>query len=251
MQPYEKAISEIRAELLQLDTLTGDGHLSRAAATDLKNLVEQKLAELNQTIELKKKGEEAEALKLVATNRGKNLMDEIRALIDAVVTEKKARVRSLSRERTLATYVRNWAFGFTAIFLILFLYWTYRRVNKEFDARTVVAEEAQRQRELVAVTLSSIGDAVIVTDEVGRITFMNAIAASLTGWTEEDARGQLCEEIFHIVNESTPRRVENPVEKVASHGRDRRIGQPHTPDRLRRRDRNAHIDDSGAQIPRR
>ena len=45
------------------------------------------------------------------------------------------------------------------------------------------AEEALRhQRDWLQVTLSSIGDAVIATDTSGTITFMNPIAASLTGW---------------------------------------------------------------------
>lgn len=44
------------------------------------------------------------------------------------------------------------------------------------------AEEAlRRQRDWLQVTLSSIGDAVIATDTHGTITFMNPIAASLTG----------------------------------------------------------------------
>ena len=40
----------------------------------------------------------------------------------------------------------------------------------------------QRQKDLLAVTLASIGDCVIVTDKLGRITFMNSAAEVLTGW---------------------------------------------------------------------
>ena len=45
----------------------------------------------------------------------------------------------------------------------------------------------QRQKDLLAVTLASIGDCVIVTDTLGRITFMNAVAEELTGWTFNEA----------------------------------------------------------------
>ena len=48
---------------------------------------------------------------------------------------------------------------------------------------------ASEQRELLRVTLRSIGDAVITTDVDGRVTYMNAVAESLTGWTQPDARG--------------------------------------------------------------
>ena len=48
---------------------------------------------------------------------------------------------------------------------------------------------ANEQRELLRVTLRSIGDAVITTDIEGRVTYLNAVAESLTGWTQREARG--------------------------------------------------------------
>ena len=84
---------------------------------------------------------------------------------------------------------------------------------------TVVAREALRkERELLATTLASIGDAVIVTDPAGRITTLNTRAQQLTGWSQSDACGQELTTVFHIINEHTRERVENPVDKVLRHG---------------------------------
>jgi PAS domain S-box-containing protein len=69
------------------------------------------------------------------------------------------------------------------------------------------------------VTLSSIGDGVIATDADGSVVFLNPIAESLTGWPEDEARGQLLHTVFRIVNESTRQIVENPVAKVLATGR--------------------------------
>ena len=44
-------------------------------------------------------------------------------------------------------------------------------------------EALHEQRDWLRVTLSSIGDAVITTDTVGRVTFLNPVGESLTGWT--------------------------------------------------------------------
>jgi hypothetical protein len=52
-------------------------------------------------------------------------------------------------------------------------------------------ESAQQIQKQLAVTLKSIGDAVITTDAKGRIMFMNSVAQSVTGWTEGEARGKL------------------------------------------------------------
>ena len=74
------------------------------------------------------------------------------------------------------------------------------------------------ERELLRVTLASIGDAVIATDTEGRVTFLNPVAQDLTGWTEEEAQGQPLEAVFRIVHEQTRQPVENPVVKVLRDG---------------------------------
>ena len=48
----------------------------------------------------------------------------------------------------------------------------------------------RERQEVLRVTLRSIGDAVITTDNEGRITYLNEVAESLTGWSYEDALGQ-------------------------------------------------------------
>jgi len=65
-----------------------------------------------------------------------------------------------------------------------------------------------------ATTLASIGDAVIATDNAGRITFMNAIAEALTGWTLPEAAGQPVQAVFHIINELTREPAEDLVTRV-------------------------------------
>jgi PAS domain S-box-containing protein len=79
-------------------------------------------------------------------------------------------------------------------------------------------QDTLEQKEWLRVTLASIGDAVITTDAHGRITFLNATAESLTGWTQEDAVGQPLETVFHIINEKTRRKVESPADKALREG---------------------------------
>jgi len=76
----------------------------------------------------------------------------------------------------------------------------------------------QAREQDLAITLDSIGDAVIATDAEGMVTRMNPIAEMLTGWTLNDAKGQSLKDIFPIVNASTREPIENPIEKVISKG---------------------------------
>ncbi len=81
------------------------------------------------------------------------------------------------------------------------------------------AEEALRQQsEWFRITLASIGDAVITTDADGRVTFMNAVAHALTGWSQADALGQLVTDVFRIVHEDTRHPVENPALRALQTG---------------------------------
>ncbi|HEV2837670.1 MAG TPA: PAS domain S-box protein, partial [Pyrinomonadaceae bacterium] len=84
------------------------------------------------------------------------------------------------------------------------------------DVSEVIASRAAliREKELLATTLASIGDGVIVTDAQSRVTFLNGEAERLTGWTSEEAAGRTLSVVFRIVNEHTRRVAENPVEKA-------------------------------------
>src|SRR5262245_21269138 len=82
-------------------------------------------------------------------------------------------------------------------------------------AQAQVIEEHERLR----VTLASIGDGVIVTDQRGAVTMLNAVAEQLTGWTQSEASGQQLLTVFRIISEQSREPVENPCAKVLRTGR--------------------------------
>ena len=73
-------------------------------------------------------------------------------------------------------------------------------------------------REYWRVALASIGDAVILCDPAGLVTYMNPVAESLCRWSNAEAVSRPLKEVFHIVNEKTRLAVESPVEKVIREG---------------------------------
>jgi len=107
-------------------------------------------------------------------------------------------------------------------------------------------QKAREARDWLRTVLSSIGDAVIATDAQGRITFLNHVAATLTGWTVEEASGKRLDEVFVINSEETGATVESPVSKALREGRIVGLAN-HT--RLTAKDgRHLPIDDSAAPI---
>jgi PAS domain S-box-containing protein len=117
---------------------------------------------------------------------------------------------------------------------------------RRLEAERAAAALAERLRASLATTLRSIGDALIATDERGRITLMNGVAESLTGVTESEARGRPLPEVFRIVNERTREPVPNPVDRVLQTGLI--VGLANHTVLLAKDGREIPIDDSGAPI---
>ena len=121
-----------------------------------------------------------------------------------------------------------------------------KELSSEITRRHRAELEVRQQRELLHVTLSSIGDAVIATDPSGSVTFMNQVAAKLTGWDRSEATGHQIADVFTIVSEDTREDVENPVAKVLAQGQV--VGLANHTLLISRDGTERPIDDSGAPI---
>jgi two-component system cell cycle sensor histidine kinase/response regulator CckA len=73
--------------------------------------------------------------------------------------------------------------------------------------------QLEREQWFVA-TLKSIGDAVVATDDEGRITYMNPLAERLTGWVGPDALGQSLDKVVQFVHEGSRQPVLSPLDQA-------------------------------------
>jgi PAS domain S-box-containing protein len=77
--------------------------------------------------------------------------------------------------------------------------------------RAAYAEALFEEKERAQVTLDSIGDAVISTDVIGDVTYLNTIAEGMTGWTRQEAAGRRLDEILHMIDASSRLPAKNPA----------------------------------------
>lgn len=97
-----------------------------------------------------------------------------------------------------------------------------QEVLMRVDSQLTIRRQRQQlvaEKELLSVTLRSIGDAVITTDIRGRVIFLNPVAESLTGWSNDQAQGQPSTEVFNIINEKNGEKCVSPVQRVLQLGR--------------------------------
>ena len=119
------------------------------------------------------------------------------------------------------------------------------RKSAEFVLR--VAEEALfMEKERAQVTLNSIGDAVLTTDLVGQVTYLNQTAETMTGWSCEDALGRPISEVFNILDGTTRETAANPMLRAIAE--DRAVGLAKDCVLVRRDGGELAIEDSAAPI---
>ncbi|WP_148597526.1 PAS domain S-box protein [Aquisphaera giovannonii] len=207
LAPYLAAREAVSGRLDRLQALIADNPSQRDRLLGLRRLASDKLSELAETVRLRQAGQADAALAIVQSDRGRQLMEEARATVadmeaeeDRLLSE-RTRVARRSSLRTAASLAASTTL---ILGLLATLYWVAISASRRL----------QRSAEWLSVTLRSIGDAVIATDEIGRVKFMNPVAERLTGWPAGEAGGRALEDVFRIVNEDTREPVEHPVAVV-------------------------------------
>jgi two-component system, chemotaxis family, CheB/CheR fusion protein len=246
LEPYNRAVVAVRGHIDRLEALTRNNPAQQAVLRDLEDLSRRKLDELAETIRLHDSGEGAGALRLVESGVGRDLMDHIRATVDAMhrqestlLTERTLRVAGAARQATGAALLTAACFvGLLIAFLLI--------VREDLLGRARAEAAARESEERLRTTLRSIGDAVLATDGSGRVTFLNPVAERLTGWPAHEAAGKAVEDVFHIVNETTRAPVESPVRRVIREGAV--VGLANHTILLARDGKEVPIADSGAPI---
>jgi PAS domain S-box-containing protein len=114
------------------------------------------------------------------------------------------------------------------------------------SSRRTAQRRLQEQTESLRVTLASIGDAVIATNNDGSITFVNPVAEQITGWSTAEAAGKPIHEVFNIINEQSRARVISPFQTIKEKGQI--VGLANHTVLITKEGKEVPIEDSGAPI---
>jgi PAS domain S-box-containing protein len=219
LTPYNQARTQLDAHLDELMRLTNARPHDHASIAELRSLKDAKMKEMDETIALHLAGKPDEARSVVLSDSGRQTMDSFRQTIDQVERDQAAveSVQVVEYQRSVRRTIGSiyLASLLATIGLVLLAYY----ILKEMSLREQHAREIREREEWFRVTLTSIGDAVIVTDRNGKISFLNPVAEELTGTTLGRARGQQIADVFPIFNEVTGAVAQNPVAQVMKEGR--------------------------------
>lgn len=211
LTPYRESIGSIETTLADVESHLTEIPSITKIFPELQTLVGDLLAELEETIELRRERGYQSAARVFDNDTGRILMDRIRVLItDLVDSEKLLLAQRLddAQEAYKIAIASGLISGLSALVAIAALFLLVRR---HVDERESTSRKISEQSELFRTTLACIGDGVITTDQGGRITSLNEVAEEITGWTADEAVGASIKKIFPVYYAESGKEASHPV----------------------------------------
>ena len=218
LRPYTQAFDQLGPQLDLLGKMTANHPVEAAEVVQLRSLVESKLGDLASTLLLYQSGYPEAARQVVLAGHDHLLSIEIDNLIGQILLQETS--LESAREESARRSVRRAyiSIDLATLIAILGLFFLAHYIFKTMALRDLYAHQLQEREEWFRTTLTSMGDAVIATDDRGRVTFVNSMAERLIGLASSQVLGRAIAEVFPIFHEATGKPMESPFRKVMEQG---------------------------------
>lgn len=215
MREYYPSVNAIDSSFSALNKLITDSR-EKLILDTLQKLIFNRKDLLQESLELQEKRSKDYKAQIEFTQKGKVYVDSIKSKIKQLQQMETATLnaRLLEAEAgagyTLNSFIIGNLIAFSLLILAVFL------LNRSINKRKETEKSLEENRNWLATTLESIGDAVIVTSKIGEILFINKAAEILTEWKSEEANGMVIDHVFNIYNEDTGEKSPDPIQTVVN-----------------------------------
>ena len=218
LETYNDAKSKVPEQVELLQKLTADNPSQQARLRELRDLDLRWMQWADQQMAQGKRAAVSSADLLT----GQSLMEQIRRKQRSFVSaEEMLRAQRSLQAKALNAAVIGTAVGLSLLVAVVLFKLTRRELialsvtyEKHLQAEAQQLEELKQSREWLQITLQSLGEAVVSTDESGKLSFINPAAQALTGWDREAAVGRPFGEVVRLSDEQTGSQVDDPVQAV-------------------------------------
>ena len=240
LEPYDAVAGQLTGKLNDLRN-----HTTLPAAQQhldaIRPLLDRKLAHMAEVVALSRPGNLTAARDLIRKGDGKMTMNAIRQELNALLLIERG--QDTANEASFQEHLQSLfnlicaALLVTIVWALAFSYFIFRESKHKLAGiihletkHLLAAQQAagekllqlnvslQASEEQLAVTLNSIGDAVIATDNASRVTLLNPLAEKLTGWSLSAAKGRDVAEIFRIVSKESREPSTIPIAETLRNG---------------------------------
>jgi len=199
LEPYNNAVDIIDKNIVELKGLTSDNSVQQANIYKLESLVDDKFAELKETISIRKNNPNGleEARKIVLSDKGKNIMDEIRVLIDDMKSEEETllKIRSQAPEegKSITNLLLLILLGIGLIVSTIVIYLLHNEISKPLNNLTNAIDEVSKGNFNVEISkdVGKINEVNILTESLSRIIVSMKLAVDDTESKRKKSKNEL------------------------------------------------------------
>jgi PAS domain S-box-containing protein len=225
LQPYHFATEQLPTELNDLASLTGDQPLFAERLLPLREAIDEKMTELNRTLEMQKQGRHDDALQEVRTDRGKEMMDRVRSICSELMTEETRRVNERSEQSHSTAYVTQLTFALATIVDLMLLCFVAILIDRNLSQRERAAAALRKSEEQFRMLVDGARDyALVHLDGQGRVASWNSGAERLFGYPANAILGQSFSIFFPREEREDERQARAQLTEVAKTGRAEQVG---------------------------
>jgi len=223
---YSTAVDAIPRLIEQLHEDVGpyvDSHRQDA----LEAILDVKLKEMADVLELYEEGRRQEAIETVQANTGQFVMDDLRSMLDLVRSGEEARLAARSRELRNSRTIGLLTTAFVGVLSILLSFLLLRAQRSAGDRLLTAVEIIQGQKGYLEAMLSSMNSPLILLDRNGIIRFVNTVSTSLFGQGPEHLIGRPLSDYLQFRGSSDGAPSSGIFERAVAEGRvlrERRVG---------------------------
>jgi diguanylate cyclase (GGDEF)-like protein/PAS domain S-box-containing protein len=246
LAPYRESVLRAKHDDTIIRNLTADSAVQQRRIPTLERLTDQKIQLAETVIALRRTKGFAAAADAIRTGQGQQVMAEFQAVLRVMQGEELRLlvIRNADAQQRLAQTKSILIFG-TLLGLSPATAASWQ-VQRDSSRRGAAEEALFLEKERAQVTLNCIGDAVICTDILGNITFLNRVAERMTAWSWQEAAGRPVTEVFRIVDGTTRQPALDPMEMAVA--QNRTVALTANCALLRRDGSESAIEDSAAPI---
>ena len=200
LEPYHSAIARINQQVVELQQLTADNNRQQQRIRDLKIAIDSKLAELQETINLRRQQNLEAALREVKTDRGKQIMGDIRQQIATMTAEEtqllqqRARESQASANLTILTFTVATLVNFLLMVLVYYLVKRDRTLRDKAEIKqNQLLEQLEHDRHSLELTEERFRRAILdaplpimLHAENGEVLQINCAWTELSGYEHSE-----------------------------------------------------------------
>lgn len=197
LSPYDMACAELPQPLAELKQVAVRDRRQTQRMVELERLTGEKLAFMDDTVRLRREGEVTGAMALVRGGRGKQLMDEIRAMARQMSGHERSILVQRRREADAAKSTATWGVGLGSSLSVLLALLSFLTISRDMKALRRAADDVAASEAHFRLLTEKTSDLVRLLDIDGKVTYVSPSVEGLLGYTTQEFLALPAKSLLH------------------------------------------------------